>query len=187
VRKVTVLNLEKAVPKFSLLNRLLAKDNLEQYDFIIVSDDDITLPPDFLDAYLDIVMKHDLVLAQPARTHNSYIDHPFVERLDGIIARRTRFVEIGPVLSMQRDIFSSFLPFDESSQMGWGYDFVWPCLIEKMGLRMGIVDATPIEHSIRKPVKNYEYDDANSAQENYLFRNPHLSKQEAFRILESYT
>jgi hypothetical protein len=186
VREVTVLTLEKGMPKFSLLNRLLADDDLERYDFIIVSDDDITLPPDFLDAYLDMVMKYDFALAQPARTHNSYIDHPFVERLDGLNARRTRFVEIGPVFSIRRDIFSSFLPFDERSSMGWGYDFVWPCLVEKMGLRMGIVDATPVEHSLRKPVRNYDYDDADSAMKKYLFGNPNLSKQEAFRILESY-
>ncbi len=186
VRKVTVMDFQNNLPKFIFLNKLLSKETLNHYDFIIVSDDDISLPPDFLHTYLDLVLKYDFALAQPARTHNSYIDHPFVEQLDGLKARRTRFVEIGPLISIRRDVYSILLPFDESSHMGWGYDFVWPYLIEKMGLRMGIVDATPVDHSMRKPVRNYNYDEANNSMKDYLARNPHLSKDEAFRILESY-
>jgi hypothetical protein len=187
IRKNTVLTIENALPKFALLNKILTNQPLERYDFIIISDDDVSLPPNFLDSYLAIVMKHDFALAQPARTHNSFIDHPFVEQLDGLEARRTRFIEIGPIVSMRRDLFPTFLPFDENSAMGWGYDFVWPCLVEKIGLKMGIVDATPVEHSIRKPVKNYNYDIVNTTMGNYLSRVPHLSKEEAFRILESYS
>jgi len=186
VKKVTVLHLENGLPKFVLLNKLLAGEILDDYDFIIISDDDISLRSGFLDTYLDLVLKYDFALAQPARTHSSYIDHPFVEQLPGLRARKTRFVEIGPLFSVRRDIFSVILPFDQSSGMGWGYDFVWPCLIEKILLRMGIIDATPVEHSLRKPVRNYNYEDARRAMENFLSMNPHLTKGEAFRILESY-
>lgn len=187
VRKVTAESLRRGLPKFILLNKMLKREILDKYDFVIVCDDDITLPHNFLADYLGLVMKHDLALAQPARTHNSYIDHHFVERLDGLDARRTRFVEIGPVFSVRKDIYPVIFPFDESSYMGWGYDFVWPCLIDKLGLRMGIVDATPVEHSMRKPVKNYKHGDADRSMADYLSRNSHLSKSEAFRILESYT
>lgn len=186
VRRVTVMNLQNSQPKFILLNQLLSGEELENYDYIIFSDDDISLPEDFLQTYLDMVMKHDFALAQPARTHNSYIDHPFVEQLDGLKARRTHFVEIGPVFSIRKDAFPFLLLFNESSPMGWGYDFVWPCLIEDRGLRMGIIDATPVEHSIRKPVQNYDYDDADKLMKDYLSKNRHLDKNEAFRILESY-
>jgi len=102
-------------------------------------------------------------------------------------ARRTRFVEIGPLFSVRRDVYPVIFPFDESTYMGWGYDFVWPCLMEKLKKRMGIVDATPVEHSMRKSVKNYKYDDAKKTMEQYLSKNPHLSREEAFRILESYS
>jgi glycosyltransferase involved in cell wall biosynthesis/TolA-binding protein len=187
VKAVTALGSAEAVPKFVLLNKLLAGEALEKYDYILLCDDDIWLPPDFLDTFLFLQERYDFAVAQPARTHNSYIDHPFVEQLDGLIARRTLFVEIGPLVSIRRDAFSSLLPFDESSYMGWGYDFVWPCIIEKMGLRMGVIDAVPVDHSLRRPVKNYNYDAANKSQEAYLSRNPHLSRDEAFRILESYS
>jgi hypothetical protein len=186
VKKFTVMNLHKSKPKYAVLNELLTGENLNNYQFVIICDDDILLPPRFIDDYLDLVVKYDFALAQPSRTHNSYIDHPFVQRFEGLKARRTCFVEIGPLISIRRDAFSFMLPFDESSFMGWGYDFVWPCLIEKAGLRMGIIDATPVDHSMRKPVKNYNYDTADRSMSEYLSRNRHLSKDEAFRILESY-
>jgi len=154
--------------------------------WVYLCDDDILLPNDFLDEFLFLQEKYDFAVAQPARTHNSYIDHQFVEQLDGLTARRTHFVEIGPLISIRRDVFSVLFPFDESSSMGWGYDFVWPHVIEKIGLRMGIVDATPVDHSMRMPMKNYDYDEANKSLEAFFSKNLHLSKSEAFRILESY-
>ncbi len=186
VKKVTVMNLQKGLPKFVLLNKLLSEEILDNFDFFIFCDDDVFLPVDFLKTYLDLTLRYDFALAQPARTHNSYIDWHFVEQLDGMKARRTRFVEIGPLFSVRQDICSEIFPFNERSPMGWGYDFVWPYLIEKMGMRMGIIDATPVEHAMRKPVKNYKHDEANKSMEDYLSRNPYLSKGEAFRILESY-
>ena len=186
VKAVTISAPERPEPKFVLLNRILAGEQLHRYDYILFCDDDIRLGPEFLDMFLGLQAQYDFSLAQPARTHNSYIDHPFVEQFDGLKARRTRFIEIGPVVSVRKDAFPVLLPFDESSHMGWGYDFVWPCLMEKMGMRMGIIDATPVDHSMRKPVMNYNYDEANKSMQNYLSRSPHLSKDEAFRILESY-
>jgi hypothetical protein len=186
VLNVTVESLKIGAPKFVLLNKIFEREALDDYDYVIVCDDDIALPQGFLADYLGLVTKYDLALAQPARTHSSYIDHRIVEQFDGLLARRTRFVEIGPLFSVRKDIYSVMFPFDESSYMGWGYDFVWPCLIEKKGLHMGIVDATPVEHSMRAPVNNYNYDDADRSQSAYMSKHPHLSKHEAFRILESY-
>jgi hypothetical protein len=186
VRKVTVEHLSSGPPKFILLNKFLAEERLDSYDFVIICDDDITLPSFFLDAYLDLVLEYDFALAQPARTHNSYIDHPIVEQVDGLKARRTRFVEIGPLVSIRRDIYSDIFPFDERCPMGWGFDFVWPFLIERRGLKMGIIDATPLDHSFRKPTKTYNYSEAKKSMEDYLSKKPHLSREEAFRILESY-
>jgi hypothetical protein len=186
VLKVTVMSIQDSVPKFVLLNKILSEEDLTQYDFVIICDDDIVLPEGFLEKYLELVVKYDLALAQPARTHNSYIDWHFVEQLSGLKARRTRYVEIGPLFSVRKDIYSVIFPFDESVYMGWGYDFVWPCIIEKLSLRMGIIDATPVDHSLRKPVENYQYQRANKSMTDYLSQNPHLSKVEAFRVLESY-
>jgi hypothetical protein len=173
-------------PKFLLLNQQLKKIDLYDFEYIIVSDDDIHLPAGFVDRYLALVSRHDLAVAQPARTHDSYIDHWFVEQLDGIDGRRTRFVEIGPLFSLHRKAFDYFLPFDEASPMGWGNDFVWPVLAEKYSLRIGIIDAVPVAHNFRKPVAYYDHGVSAKHMSRYLAERPHLSKKDAFSILESY-
>src|SRR5439155_5541514 len=119
-------------------------------------DDDIALPRGFLDAFLGLQGRTGLALAQPARTHDSYYDHPIVERQLGVQARRTRFVEIGPLVSMRRDAAALLLPFDERSPMGWGYDNLWPLILGRHGLGMGIIDATPVNHGLRKPTAEYD-------------------------------
>lgn len=186
LQTATAWQQREPAPKFVLLNRLLEGIDPAGYEYLFVADDDISLPPGFVDHYLAAVEQHRFALAQPARTHDSYIDHPFVERLDGISARRTRFVEIGPLFSFHRSAYRHFLPFDEASPMGWGYDFVWPCVAEQHGLALGIVDAAAVAHSLRPPVAYYDYAAAKGAMERFLAARPHLSKQEAFFIVESY-
>ena len=186
LQMLTAWHQKKPVPKFVLLNRLLADINLAAYEYLLVVDDDIMLPEGFVDGYLHVVERHNFAIAQPARTHDSYIDHPFVERLDGITARRTRFVEIGPLFSFHHSAFKDFLPFDEASPMGWGYDFVWPRLALDQGLHMGVVDAVAVVHNLRPPVVHYDYNVANAAMGCFLAQRPHLSKKDAFFIVESY-
>jgi hypothetical protein len=187
LQPVTAWRQKTRVAKFVLLNRLLREVDAGRYEFVFVCDDDILLPEGFVDAYLELVNRHDLALAQPARTHDSYTDNWIVERLDGLAARRTRFVEIGPVFSMRRDAARLLTPFDETSPMGWGYDFVWPLVVEEAGLRMGIVDATPVAHNLRKPVALYDNRDAAIAMKAYLAEHWHLSAHDAFSIVEAYS
>jgi hypothetical protein len=149
-------------------------------------DDDIILPANFVDRYLELIVRYDFAFAQPARSHDSFIDHPFVEQLDGLLARWTRFVEIGPLFSIHRRAFPLIFPFDESSPMGWGYDFCWPEIIATASLKMGIVDAVPVAHSLRKPVLYYQYEKARKEMDEILTHRPHLSPDEAFFIIESY-
>ncbi len=184
---VTAWRAESQQPKFRLLNRLLGQVDLGRYEFVLVCDDDIVLPEGFVDHYLELVLRHGFALAQPARTHDSYIDHPIVEQRDGLEARRTRFVEIGPLFSMRRDMVRHLFPFSEESPMGWGYDFVWPVVIERAGLRMGIIDATPVAHKLRKSVTYYDHDSAWREMDAFLARRPHLTRREAYSIVEAYS
>jgi hypothetical protein len=186
LKDYTVLEIKERTPKFKILNQLIFKTNLDKYEFVLISDDDITVPNNFIDNYFGVINKYDFSLAQPARTHDSYIDHLIVEQLNGLTARKTRFVEIGPLFSIRKDLYKQMLPFDEKSGMGWGYDFVWPCIIEDLDKNMGIVDAFPVEHKMRKPVINYNYEIVTKKMNEYLKTKRHISHNQAFRILESY-
>ncbi len=183
---VTMAAVGSPTPKFVLLNQLLGKVDLDRYAFVLVCDDDVGLPPGFLDRYLELVVAHRFALAQPARSHVSDIGHVFVEELDGLTARWTRFVEIGPVFSMRRDAAQLLLPFDEASPMGWGYDFIWPVILERSKLRMGVVDAVPVDHNLREHGAHYDYDGSRQTMAEFLAPRPHLSRHEAFSIIESY-
>ena len=181
---VTAMAVSEPTPKYALLNRLLAAEDLTDYDFVVSTDDDIVLPEGFADLFLGVQAGVGFDLAQPARTPNSYVDHPIVVQQRGVVARRTRFVEIGPLVSFGREVHDLVFPFDETSAMGWGFENVWAHQLRERGLSQGIVDAVPIDHSIREPVANYEWSDANADRERYLASHPHLPLEECIRVLE---
>lgn len=186
VGAVTVDRLNGFVPKFCIMNRLLAAHDWKAFDYLIFVDDDIVVPAGFLDAFLAMQEEFDLTIAQPARTRNSYADNKFCRQRKGIRGRRTRFVEIGPLFSVRKDFVPAILPFDELSGMGWGYDFVWPVLVDAANLRMGIIDATPVDHSLRNQASHYSSNVANEAMRVYLQGKKYLNKQEAFTVIETF-
>lgn len=183
VAAVTVRTELRKVPKFELLNDLLAAEDLSRYDYVLLFDDDIVLPNRFLDRFLPLQHRLDFVIAQPARTSNSYIDLPIVEQQRGCLARQTRFVEIGPVVSFHRSVFDLVFPFDMTSPMGWGYENVWSYQLSQRRLKMGIIDVVPVDHSIRKPVTNYKWSEADAQRKNLFKKHTHYTYDECFRVL----
>lgn len=180
----TVAVVNEPTPKFTLINGLL-KD-LKSFDYVIVADDDVDLPAGFVDNFLGYVDKFKFALSQPARRPDGHIEHFITTQMPGIDGRLTRFVEIGPVFCLHRSSFHLLTPFDIRSPMGLGYDFVWPLLLDKNGLRMGIVDATPIGHIIREPLTNYAGPVADEQIAALFAAKGYLSKSEAFTVLEAY-
>src|SRR5262249_32005420 len=122
VADVTVGAIPRERPKFRIMNDLLAKETLSQYEYVVLIDDDVVLPNSFLDQFIALQERLAFSIAQPARTSNSYIDHPIVEQQRGVLARRTLFVEIGPVVSFHKSAYELVFPFDLTSPMGWGYE-----------------------------------------------------------------
>lgn len=186
VEAVTALTVQDTTPKFALVNRLLAGVELDAFDYVLVTDDDVVLPDGFLDAFLEQQQGLDFAIAQPARTRTSSIDHPIVEQQLGVIARRTQFVEIGPVVSFHRSAFPLVFPFDLVSPMGWGYENVWALELLRRGLRMGIVDATPVDHSLRPTLANYSWSAGDAGRDALLERREHLPLDECMRVLEVF-
>ncbi|MFM2057393.1 MAG: hypothetical protein RLY71_1778 [Pseudomonadota bacterium] len=179
LRSLTTSTVTQRIPKFTLLNAVLQGVDLSSFDFLLVSDDDVALPADFLHGYLALQQACDFALAQPARTLHSHHDHYLTLQRPWLVARRTRFVEIGPVFSLRADAFQRLLPFSEASPMGWGYDHVWPKLMERAGLAMGIIDRTPVDHSLR-PQSNTSSAAAELAvMRRYLAGRPHMAQPSA--------
>jgi MoaA/NifB/PqqE/SkfB family radical SAM enzyme/GT2 family glycosyltransferase len=183
---VTVKNLNGRVPKFQIINELLQEEDLFHYDYIILCDDDVVLPKDFVASFIAMQSRLEFAIAQPARTLNSYIDHPIVARHIGVDARETHFVEIGPVVSFHQKVYDFVFPFDLTSPMGWGYENAWAYEAIRRNLKMGIIDAVCVDHSLRKPVVNYEWNQANKERTAYLEKNVHLPLEECFRVVNAH-
>jgi hypothetical protein len=173
-------------PKYELLQRLLDREDLDTFDFVITTDDDVVVQRRFLDSFLPLQAELGFALAQPARTATSFVDHPIVVQQRGLLGRETRFVEIGPIVSVAREAYDVVFPFDEGSSMGWGYENVWAHRIAERALRMGIVDAVPVDHSFRPPVANYNWRETAEEAARFLRSRPHLASADCLRVLEVF-
>ncbi|MFA5882546.1 MAG: glycosyltransferase [Acidimicrobiia bacterium] len=131
--------------KFPLLNGLLHEIDLDGYDWVVVADDDFAFDHGSLADVLAVAEAAGLDLVQPAHTERSYRDNEIGVRRPLSVARRTTFVEIGPVFAVRRPWSGQVLPFPADHTMGWGLELEWFDL-ERRGARLGIVDAVPLRH-----------------------------------------
>jgi hypothetical protein len=184
--KLTSIECLDKVPKFELLNSLLSGLDLSSYDYVVFTDDDVSVHPGFLDTYIALQQKLGFSISQPARSWTSSFDHSFVRQKSDLLGRQTRFVEIGPIFSFDRLIAAALIPFDLETPMGWGYDFVWPVQVAALGLKMGIVDKTTVDHTLRPRGANYSSKDAAIQGAAYVKKHFGLKSNEAFVELERF-
>jgi len=168
--------------KFQNLNDLLAAHTPQGHDWLLLLDDDVVLPRGFLDVFLFLAERFDLALAQPAHRHRSHAAWAVTRRRPGVLARETRFVEIGPVSALRADTFDALLPFP-SLRWGWGLDLHWSALAGRQGWREGIVDATPVRHGLRQIATGYDRGDAVAESQTFLSDHPYTTATEAQRTL----
>jgi hypothetical protein len=168
--------------RFKLINQML--QDYGAFDWIVVTDDDVELAPGFLDDLISVADMADFALFQPARTRDSFIDHLITAQCDGVTARRTNFVEIGPIVCLRVDAARLLMPFDETTEMAWGLDYIWPIIIAEAGLKMGIVDGAAAAHRIRMPNVTYSGDRARDEARLLLGRHRSVQKCDAFRVLD---
>jgi hypothetical protein len=168
--------------RFKLINQMLA--DYSRFDWIVVTDDDVELAPGFLDDLISIADMADFALFQPARTRDSFIDHLITAQCDGVTARQTNFVEIGPIVCLRVDAARLLVPFDETTEMAWGLDYIWPIVIAEAGLKMGIVDGVAAAHRIRMPNITYSGEHARVESKLLLSRNRNIPTSGAFRVLD---
>lgn len=163
--------------KFQNLNALV--DGVEHADWLVIIDDDVTLPTGFLDAAVELCERLNLALAQPAQTRFSNANWSLTKRRFLTIARETDFVEVGPVTLVRADAQALLLPFPADLRYGWGLDFHWAHLMKDAGLRMGVLDALAVVHASRKVASTYSWDAAQEEGREYLVGVPHLPKSVA--------
>ncbi len=170
--------------RFENLNILVSRHRLEEFDWLIITDDDIAVPTNFLDQFLFVLQHFGFKIGQPAHNLVSYATFKVTRRHWGTIARRTGFVEVGPLVALHRDTFEAMVPFPPGN-MGWGRDVHWSYLAEKHGWAMGIVDALPIRHL--RPI-GIGYNSRTALSEAREFLNTHgsMARLDALRTVATY-
>jgi hypothetical protein len=159
--------------KFPNLNEVHAAAGEPDPDWTLIVDDDVALPPRFLDRFVAACEHARLELAQPAQSRRSHAAWPVTRRRGGQAVRVTRFVEIGPVTAMSRAVARELMPFPEL-RFGWGLDAHWAAIAEERGWRLGVVDALPVRHE-RAPVAGmYSSQEAIEEARHFLAGRPYV-------------
>jgi GT2 family glycosyltransferase len=166
--------------RFENLNGLLAAHPPAQHnvDWLLTIDDDVTLPRGFLDRLLFLAERLALDLAQPAHRLRSHAAWQVTRRQPGVVARETRFVEIGPITLFAPSTFATLLPFPPL-RMGWGLDLHWAALARSRGWRLGVLDAVAIGHATAPAASAYSRAEAQAEARAFLAHRPHLGAEEA--------
>src|SRR4051794_22494695 len=166
------------------LNAALLAHPPRGFDWLLIIDDDVELPSHFLDVFISLAERHGFRLAQPAHAFASHAGWEVTRRRPGLTARRTRFVEIGPVTAIRADAFDALLPFPDL-QMGWGLDAHWSAVAAERGWRLGVIDAVPVRH-VRPVAAAYPRAAAVAEADRFLDGKPYVTREQAAEVLEEY-
>jgi hypothetical protein len=168
--------------KFGNLNRVLEATARHDFDWIVAVDDDLVLPPLFLDRFVALCERFVLDLAQPAQTLRSHSAWRVTRRRPASLVRETRFVEIGPLTAFGRRAAAELLPFPEL-RFGWGLDLHWAALAGERGWRLGVVDATPVRHESATVGSAYPRAEAEAEAAEFLASRSHLPASRAGEVV----
>ena len=131
--------------RLELLNRLVAEAVPKPDEWVVVADDDVAIVAGELPSLVAVAVQAGLGLAQPAHSRSSYYTWGLTVRRWASVARRTGFIEIGPVVAISPAWRDRVLPLPEDFGMGWGLELLWSDLAEE-GCPLGIVDAVAMRH-----------------------------------------
>jgi len=129
--------------RLPLLNDVLRLSGSSE-GWLVVSDDDVVFDRGDVATLLSLCARAELDLAQPAR-NDAALDHGITAARRLSLARRTSFVEIGPLFVVGPGWRNRIVPFPEERGMGWGLELEWHDL-HREGCVLGIVDAVRVRH-----------------------------------------
>jgi GT2 family glycosyltransferase len=171
--------------KFENLNLLLEANPTEGQDWLVVVDDDVELPAGFLDTFIFLAERFGLRLAQPAHRRLSHAAFDVTRRRATSVVRETAFVEIGPVVAFSAVTFDVLLPFPPL-HIGWGLDAHWSAVAQQHHWPIGVIDATPIRHGLRRIAASYDRRAAVTEAREFLAERPYTTAREAQRTLAAH-
>ena len=167
--------------KFTILNALM--DTLHDHmGFFVVADDDVTIERGSLAELIRIQRLCGFDLCQPAHVLGSDSSYRTTLRRVSSVARRTNFVEIGPLFVLGPKGRKCLTPFPDRVGMGWGLEYEWLEAAER-GVSLGVVDAVRMRHHAR-PGATYDDQSESSRVQDLAARRDGASLHELQSTLE---
>ncbi len=132
--------------RMPLLQALVDASPPERGEAVLLLDDDVAFrAPRTVARFARIARAAAFDIAQPAHARSGHRTFGLNGAEYATTARLVPFVEVGPVVLLSPDVLADVLPFPSDAGMGWGVDVLWTRL-RAQGRRLGVVDATPVEH-----------------------------------------
>jgi hypothetical protein len=119
---------------------------LNKYDYFWLPDDDIDTNTDTINRLFSRTERHNLELAQPSLTTDSYFSNLLTVRCRCFSVRYTSFVEImAPVIA--RSVLIKVIPYLKGTQSGFGLDYMWHHLVSDPMFKVGVLDEISVFHT----------------------------------------
>lgn len=132
--------------KYESLYELFRNSDLtERYDYIWLPDDDIDTTAADIDALFAAMQRHDLAIAQPSLTHDSFYTYFLLNNCPGFVLRYTNFIEIMMPYFKSSHLEEIYREF-EGNMSGFGLGRTW-CRIGEGLSRAAIVDEIAVRHT----------------------------------------
>ncbi len=87
--------------------------------------------------------------------------------------------------ALRADSLSQLLPFP-ALRFGWGLDAHWSAVAHRHGWRMGVIDALPVDHGLRRIAASYDREAAAAEARGFLADRPYTTATEAQRTVVTH-
>ena len=147
--KDALISIRQKGQKFALTGAFI-QNNLafmEQYEYVWLPDDDISISTDSLNKFFKIAREYDLSICQPSVISSGHaVSHAITSPVKNVKLRFTNFVEVMMPLFKTATLLSLCDDFS-LSESGWGLDASWSHRLNNPKNKIAIIDEISARHT----------------------------------------
>ncbi len=118
---------------------------LNQYEYIMMADDDFFMTAQDINRIFEIMRKYDLQVGQPSLSTHSYMAYFTAAHNSYFKIRFTNFLETN-IVCLHTKIWKQILPLYQDNPMGWHIDFFWARLADNPARQVALIDEVQVTH-----------------------------------------
>ena len=119
---------------------------LDRYEYVMLPDDDLLMAASGINRIFEVAVTHDLTIAQPAMSMDSFVSYPVLMQCPGFQLRYTNHLEcMSPCI--KTSYMKVLLPIIEKYVCGWGADHIWALLMQDPPFKAAVIDEVTMTHT----------------------------------------